>query len=289
MRRLAALFSLLVIIAAGAFLLWPRGQGGGEEKHPGGGPPPAAANHDPRPLTAAEQAAFLPLVCAGAGGPAQGFAHQCASLPGYPSQDYGGAGLGLGISLDTVILGHLTSAGADEAYVTYEGSFEPHATNFGGGILFRRGPQGWRRQGWYPGGQADRCVSLNPTGQAVFLCLTSWEGQGEADSAVTQETLPPGQTRHVLSASDLRGTLDPNANCQTLGAGRAVLLAIENLAPVPGGALAHIVYVSASDAKTACAAHDFPSAPERKAALDLRWNGKSVSVSPELAFAAPAQ
>ncbi len=289
MKRLATLFSLLVIIGAGLFLFWPRSQQGGDGGS-GTAPQPRAANHDPRALTDAEQAAFLPLVCGGASGPGGGFAHQCTSLPGYPEQDYGGAGLGLGITLKSVVYGHLTSADADEAYVTYTGSFEPHVTNFGGGILFTGGAGAWRLKGWYPGGQADHCVSLNPTGRAKFVCLSGWEGQGEADSLLAVVNLPPpsGEKPAILSASDLRGTLAPNANCARLAPGEAVLLSIDSLSPASGGASAGITYVSAGDAKTACAAQNFANAPTRKATLALAWKGGRLSISPDLNFA-PAQ
>jgi hypothetical protein len=289
MTRLAALFSLLVIIGAGLFLFWPRPhQGGG-----GTGPAPQqqqqqAANHDPRALTSAEQAAFLPLVCGGATGPGGGFAHQCTSLPGYPTQDYGGAGLGLGITLQSVVAGHLTGEDADEAYVTYTGSFEPHVTNFGGGILFTGGPGAWKLKGWHPGGQADHCVSLNPTGRAKFVCRYGYEGQGEADSLLTVENLPPpsGEKPAILSASDLRGTVNPNGNCEHLPPGEAVLLSIDSLSPAAGGAQAGVTYVGAAEAKTACAAHNFANAPVKKATLALHWSGGAMKISPDLDFAA---
>lgn len=295
MRRLATLFSLLVIIGAGLFLFWPRGQQGGGAG--GGGDAgqvaqtqQAVANHDPRALSEAEQTAFLPLVCGGASGAGGGFAHQCTSLPGYPSQDYGGAGLGLGITLKSVIYGHLTGADADDAYVTYTGSFEPHVTNFGGGILFTGGPGHWKLKAWYPGGQAAHCVSLNPTGRAKFVCLYGYEGQGEVDSLLTLVNLPPpsGEKPAILDASDLRGTMNPNANCVHLPPGDAVLLSIDSLGPAKDGAEAGISYVSAGDAKTACAANNFANAPVKTATLALRWNGSSTKISPDFSFA-PAQ
>ncbi len=287
MKRLAALFSLVIVIGAGLFLFWPRqpAPGGGGS---GGPAPQQAANHDPRGLTDAEQAAFLPLACGGATGAGGGYAHQCTSLPGYPSQDYGGAGLGLGITLESVVYGHLTGADADEAYVTYKGSFEPHVTDFGGGILFTGGPGAWKLKGWYPGGQAAHCVSLNPLGRAKFVCRYGYEGQGEADSLLAVVNLPPpaGQKPAILSASDLRGTLDPNANCAHLPPGEAVLLSIDSLSPAPGGASAGISYVSADDARTACAAGNFANAPVKTATLALDWNGGSMKISPDMNFAA---
>ncbi|MBU6448941.1 MAG: hypothetical protein KGQ26_04870 [Rhodospirillales bacterium] len=284
MKRLATLFSLIVIIGAGLLLFWPRHpQNGGDA----GQPAQQAENHGPRGLSGAEQAAFLPLVCGGASGPGGGFAHQCANLPGYPGQDYGGAGLGLGITLQSVIYGHLTSADAEDAYVTYAGSFESLATNLGGGIMFTGGPGHWKLKGWYPGGQAGRCVSLNPHGRAKFLCLYSGQEQGETDSLLTVQNLPPpsGEKPALLSAADLRGTVDPNGNCQNRSGNEAVLLSISGLRSADGGAEAEISYVSGEDARAACLARSFAKAPVKQAMLALRWDGSAMKLSPDLNFA----
>lgn len=252
--------------------------------------PPAASqslNLPPQPLNGADQTTFLNLVCAKASGPAGGYAHQCASLPGYPSSDYGGAGLGLGLTLQNVVYGHLTSATADEAYVTYEGSFEPHASNYGGGILFTKAGDGWKLKGWYPGGQAESCVLLTSTGRAQFVCLNSWQGQGETDDVLIQQTLPPPQNGQgiLLRARDLRDTLNPNANCQGLQQGQNVLLGINSLTATSGGAEARISYVSAQAAQAACHASQFAAAPLTSATLALKWNGTHLTTSPALNFA----
>lgn len=281
MKRFAALVSTLIIICILGFLAWsghsPTRQTSAQNQ---------SLNLPPRPLTSAEQTAFLPLVCSKATGPGGGFAHQCESLPGYPSSDYGGAGLGLGITLQDIVFGHLTSATSDEAYVTYSGSFEPHASNYGGGILFIKDAGHWQLKAWYPGGQANECVLLTPAGRARFVCLSSWEGQGEADSSLTLTTLPPPQGSHhtLLSASDLRDTLTPNANCQGLQPGRDVLLEIDSLAPAPDGAEAKISYVSAMAAQTACTASQFPNAPVSTATLALRWHDGQIKITPALHF-----
>ena len=286
MRRSLLLLLLLLVIGAGAYEVWSRLQGG---------PPSgtaAAANQDPRALTAAEQAAFLPLVCGGAGPGADGYTHSCQSLPGYPSSDYGGAGTGLGITLTSVIYGHLTAADADEAYVSYQGSFEPHVTNFGGGILFHRAGTGWALSAWLPGGAAEHCLSLNPQGRARLLCLYGATGQGEADTGLYLVTIPNGgqlKLTPVLKASDLRGTMDPNANCQLRqSADQAVLLSVDSLARGGSFATAGVTYVPAATAQTACQAKSFANAATQTAVLNLGWDGDKISLSPDLHFA-PAE
>jgi len=285
MQRSAVLLLLLLIIGVGAYKLWPR--------HGGESQPGVTVNFDPRGLTGDEQAAFLPLVCGGVSGGADGYAHSCQSLPGYPSQDYGGAGTGLGITLTGVIYGHLTGDDADEAYVSYLGSFEPHATNFGGGILFHRQGNGWALSGWYPGGAMEHCLSLNSQGRARFLCLYGYTGQGETDTSLFLVSIPGGGSQinlsPVLKASDLRETMDPNANCgQRKSADQAVLLGIDSLARGGSFATAQVDYVPAAMADAACKAKNFASVSVQKASLALSWDGSSVGVSPDLHFA-PAE
>lgn len=284
MKRFAVLVIAVVVVAILAALGWSGHLPGMRQSSSSS----QSLNLAPRSLTEAEQTMFLNLVCAKASGPAEGYAHQCASLPGYPSSDYGGAGLGLGITLQTVIYGHLSSATANEAYVTYEGSFEPHATNYGGGILFAKAADGWKLLGWHPGGQADMCVLLTPIGRAKFVCLNSWEGQGESDTSLFLQNLPPPQNGQppVLAARDLRDTLTPNANCQGLQAGQNVLLSINSLTATSSGAEAKISYVSAQAAQAACGTSQFPKAPSTNATLTLTWDGTHLKITPPMNFGA---
>lgn len=283
MKRFAALVSALMIVGIVAVLVWS-----GRPSDSGAPSLLQSPNLAPRPLDPVAQSDFLKLVCGQASGPAGGYAHQCQSLPGYPSADYGGAGLGLGITLQSVAYGHFTSATANEAYVTYAGNFEPHANNYGGGILFTKKTGGWTLKAWYPGGQASHCVLLTPTGRARFVCLNSWEGQGEADSNLTVTTLPPPLGNHptLISASDLRDTLNPNANCQTLQPGQAILLSIDSLSPAPDGAKAEISFVSAATAQTKCASSSLASAPLTHATLTLHWQNDHIHITPLMDFAA---
>ncbi|MDD2706172.1 MAG: hypothetical protein PHU07_12690, partial [Acidocella sp.] len=69
MKRIFILLLLVLVIGAGVFMFWPRPPAPG---------PQGAANHDPHSLTAEEQAAFLPLVCAGASAGSGGYQHNCA-------------------------------------------------------------------------------------------------------------------------------------------------------------------------------------------------------------------
>lgn len=286
MKRILYLIVLLVL-AAGAYWVWPRAHELALAPHSAPVPAPVAANHDARALTSAEQAAFLPLVCGGASAGTEGFAHDCTSLPGYPSADYGGAGTGLGISLSSVVIGHLSSPTADEAYVSYEGSFEPHVNNFGGGILFAaNGKGGWTLEKWVPGAALDGCLSLNPQGRAKMLCLRGSSGQGETDTALVVLNIPDTTGPTVLNASDLRETLNPNANCGLRrSVDQEVLLGIKSIARSDEGYVAQIDYVPAAVAEAACKVKKFGSAPVSQAELHLRWDGQALHITPIRNFA----
>lgn len=278
MKRLAALFSAVVIALIILVLTRPHQT----MTHP---PAPVPVNFNPRPLTTAEQTTFLKLACPHATGAADGYAHGCSSLPDYPAPLMGTK---LAITLQSVIYGHLTNATQDEAYVTYAGSFEPHVTNYGGGILFTGGPGHWVLKAWYPGGQASQCVVLNPTGEARFVCLTGGEDQGDAVRTLTLGPVPPPQSapRILLSANDLRATMTPNANCQGLQPDENILLNITHLRPAPDGARVDLSYVPAATAQAACLANRFASAPVRVIAVALHWQDGKLSFTPHLKFGA---
>lgn len=134
-------------------------------------------SHDPRPLSAGELHSFCTAACSGA----TDKDHICN--PQRCSQDKA-TDWQAKLSLVAVAYGSFTRSGADQAYVTYHGNSEPHAANFGGGILFERRKLSWQVLGWYPGGQMDHCVALPSENTQRMLCLQGYEGQGEIDSSV---------------------------------------------------------------------------------------------------------
>jgi hypothetical protein len=275
------LLLLIIVLALGAGGYWYWTQ------HNAAAPAQAAANQDARALTAAEQTAFLPLVCGGLSAGSDGYAHDCTSLPGYPSSDYGGAGTGLGITLTSVITGHLSNATDDQAYVSYQGSFESHADNFGGGILLRAdGKGGWSLQKWVQGGVMDGCLSLNPQGRAQMLCLSGSTGQGETATVLMVVSIPNTSGTNLLSASDLRQTMDPNANCGLrTSASQDVLLGIDAIARSGAGYAVQIEYVPAATAEDACKSKNFANAPVSKTTLTLDWDGSAAQITPGFNFA----
>jgi hypothetical protein len=269
MKRILISVVILVLVLGGGWA-W---------LHRGSTPPArdgAATNLDARPLSSAEQAAFLPLVCGGASAGSNGFAHDCTSLPGYPTDDYGGAGTGLGMTLTSVAYGDFT--GPDQAYVSYQGSFEPHVNNFGGGILFHKTANGWAVSAWHPGNIMDGCLALNPSGATPLLCVGGSTGQGETDSEVGVATVGGSLTK-ILTAADLRDTMDANANCGQRKDGQDVLLSIDSVSRAGAGLVVNVQYVPGNIADAACKAKSFGSAPVSKAALPVSWDGSAAKVT----------
>lgn len=259
---------VLVLIAGWAWL-----ERGGTPHPSGDG---TATNQDARALSGAEQAAFLPLVCGGASAGNSGFAHDCTSLPGYPTADYGGAGTGLGMTLTSVAYGNFT--GPDQAYVSYQGSFEPHVNNFGGGILFRKTANGWAVSAWHPGNAMDGCLVLNPSGATPLLCVGGSTGQGETDSEVGVATVG-GELTKILTAADLRETMNAEQNCTARKDGQDVLLSIDSVSRAGAGLVVNVQFVPANIADAACKAKKFASTPESKVALPVSWDGSAAKVT----------
>jgi len=255
------------------------------------------AAHDPHKITGDELRTFLPVVCQGAKKTKDGTA--CAALPGYPSD---GAAFNENkkkasgdITLDAVALGSFTAKGADEAYLTYSG-LEPHANNFGGGILLRRTNGKWTPVRWVPGGQMDNCVALPESGPQRMLCLTGYGGMGETDSSVWLFDLTPltGKSEFkrtkVLAAQDGREAGgDASYYCDNaVRAKRDLLLSIDDLTRSrENGVLAtsKITTASAADVRDACKANTFSDVGTKDGAVRYRLAGGAIHVDPAPHFA----
>jgi hypothetical protein len=253
--------------------------------------------HDPHKITADELRTFLPVVCQGAKKTKDGYA--CAALPGYPSDgaaynEHTKKASGE-ITLDAVALGSFTAKGADEAYLTYSG-LEPHANNFGGGILLRRANGKWNPARWVPGGQMDNCVALPDAGPQRMLCLSGYGGMGETDSSVWVFDLTPltGKSEFkrtkVLAAQDGREAGgDASYYCDNaVRAKRDLLLSIDDLtrAHEPGAlATSKITTAAADDVRDACKANKFSDVGTKDGSVRYRLVNGAVHVDPAPHFA----
>jgi hypothetical protein len=222
----------------------------------------AAAATDTRQLTADERARFERLLCVKP--TMQGTDLTCASLRGYPGDP--GATAGATLSLDSIAYGSFSKAGADEAYLSYGSSVEPHANNFGGGVLLARAGSDWRLVDWYPGGQMDDCLALPGEGKTKMLCLAGYTGQGEDDSSVWVRELPFDNDVAVLKAQDQRG-MGSDPAPEACSGREAVLLSIDALKraeDTAAFAVAPITYATAKDVADACKGGRFADVKESK-------------------------
>ena len=208
--------------------------------------PTAAAATDTRPLTANERATFEKLLC---DFPImQGKELACAALREYPRSTVGAT-----LSLYAIAYGSFARAGADEAYLSYGSSVEPHSSNYGGGVLFVRVDGSWRLVKWYPGQQMDNCLALPGAGQTKMLCLAGWTGQGETDTSLWVRELPFTHDMAVLKAQDDRDT-GSDIMCPDLPAAPMLLSidALKRSRDPAAFAVASITYATAKDAAEAC-------------------------------------
>ena len=236
----------------------------------------ATAATDTRQLTTDERALFERLLCDKPTMRAKDLT--CAAIRGYPS-DAAGATL----SLYSIAYGSFSKAGADEAYLSYNSSIEPHANNFGGGVLLARAGSAWRLVDWYPGGQMDDCLALAGGGRTKMLCLAEYTGQGEEDSSIWVKELPFDHDIAVLKAQDQRGIgndIAPEICADTA----AVLLSIDSLkrAKDPAAfAVASITYATAKDATEACKRGNFADVRENKGEVKIVLEqGRAKAITP---------
>jgi hypothetical protein len=71
--------------------------------------------------------------------------------------------------------------------VNYESGCEPHATNFGGAVIFEQKEGATVFRGYQPGFQANDCITLARNGkQDRLICITGHLGQGHLESGVAE-------------------------------------------------------------------------------------------------------
>jgi hypothetical protein len=253
----------------------------------------AGDDHDSRRLTLGEQRAFFPLVCAHP--VAHDKTNNCARVRGYPDTAPVPAGPS-SITLDAIAYGAFTRAGADEAYVTYGASFEPHSADFGGGILFARDAGGWRLVRWYRGGRMHPCFAPPAEGGVQkMLCMTVYTGMGETDATIWLVGLPHGEGAlyggdgaAVLSAQDDRqiGAGAQNDSQCTLPRepSEAILLGIHDFSRsrAPGTlAQARVTYAAPRDVAQACHRGTFAAVRESHAIVRfVVRNNRVVALAP---------
>ena len=83
--------------------------------------------------------------------------------------------------------GKFLADGSTLLIVNYESGCEPHATNFGGAVIFEQKEGATVFRGYQPGFQANDCITLARNGkQDRLICITGHLGQGHLESGVAE-------------------------------------------------------------------------------------------------------
>jgi predicted pyridoxine 5'-phosphate oxidase superfamily flavin-nucleotide-binding protein len=256
------------------------------------------ASHDSHTMTAAEHATFLPLACRNAVDDPKRGAH-CSKLIGNPSGPENVADF----SLTAIVYGSLTRAGADQAYVSYFTMAEPHADNFGGGILFERSKSGWTLIHWYPGGQMERCVAVPGGARQKMLCLSGFLQEGELSSTVAVQALsnsggaatPQEQTAPLITVDDTRNESSfpsaPGGRCGILTSYESSVVDIDTLtrATKPGFfAESEVTYVTQKEWYDACRTQHYDKIEGKKATVRYAVKNGRVTFESPIAIKPPS-
>ena len=83
--------------------------------------------------------------------------------------------------------GKFLADGTTLLVVNYESDCEPHATNFGGVVIFEQKDGAARFRGYQPGFRANDCIVLaRNEKQDRLICITGYLGQGHLESGVAE-------------------------------------------------------------------------------------------------------
>jgi len=83
--------------------------------------------------------------------------------------------------------GKFLADGSTLLVVNYESGCEPHATNFGGAVIFEQKDGASLFRGYQPGFQANDCIALaRNEKQDRLICITGHLGQGHLESGVAE-------------------------------------------------------------------------------------------------------
>jgi hypothetical protein len=99
--------------------------------------------------------------------------------------------------------GKFLANGTTLLVVNYESDCEPHATNFGGSVIFEQKDGASLFKGYQPGFQVNNCITIarNET-QDRLICITGHMGQGHLESGVAE----------MVFTRDFSGTIDVSLN-----------------------------------------------------------------------------
>jgi hypothetical protein len=143
--------------------------------------------------------------------------------------------------------------------VNYESGCEPHATNFGGAVIFEQKDGGVSFRGYQPGFQANDCITLaRNEKQDRLICITGHLGQGHLESGVAEMVFTQDFSKRIdvslnyfVRAEDAIGAYGANVvECKET----SVYFGLAKLAPGPrpDTVAVDIAYADKETIQTAC-------------------------------------
>ncbi|WP_316202501.1 MULTISPECIES: hypothetical protein [unclassified Bradyrhizobium] len=158
--------------------------------------------------------------------------------------------------------------------VSYGSGCEPHATDFGGAVVFEQVGGAYKFRGFQPGMQVNECVisTTRDEAQDVLVCLTGHMGQGVVETGVARVGFASASGGSIemsydflLQAEDTTGAYLTNiVTCSE----QLKYFGLSKLAagPTPGSVVAAVSYADHETISTACA----KGFPKPKDAEDMR-------------------
>jgi hypothetical protein len=155
--------------------------------------------------------------------------------------------------------GKFLADGSTLLVVNYESGCEPHATNFGGAVIFEQKDGATLFRGYQPGFQANDCITLaRNEKQDRLICITGHLGQGHLESGVAEMVFAQNFSKTIdvslnyfVRAEDATGAYGSNVvDCKEA----SVYFGLTKLGagPGPDTVAVDIAYADKETIETAC-------------------------------------
>jgi|GEM_PF-6887951 len=253
----------------------------------------------PRPLTKEEEKQFAPLLCKSPrpySDPEIGKdLIACRGRP-YPRETALSDAIDW-IGLTSIHYGSFSKVGANETYLSYRSSDEPHSSNFGGGALFEKTAAGWKLLRVISGQQTNDCLPIPSDTVKKLLCLNQFEAQGHVIRDVSLWQLTPGEAEEsrlptLLAGEDSRDAYPPddsdNLDCKDAETKSkpAVIAVLDLYRPANSTDLAvsHVVYAERKDILAACRAKAFSRMKTQIGLVRYVLEGGEIKLVSPIAF-----
>ena len=122
--------------------------------------------------------------------------------------------------------GRFLNDGKNYLIVVYTSDCEPHASNWGGSVIFENDKGKLKFEGYFPGLVAQNCMTAKDSrNRDKLICETGWLGQGYLSTSISEIILSRAETHKIeftfedlIRAEDTTGARGTNtANCDQSG------------------------------------------------------------------------